>query len=54
MFLPLVAVRTEFDNGRLLQEEDTIRRMRGMTGFAISFRGVLGLAVLVLGFLAGK
>ena len=54
MFLPLVAVRTEFDNGRLLQEEDTIRRMRGMTGFAISFQGVLGLAVFVLGFLSRK
>jgi len=37
MFQPIMAGSAKFNNRRLLQQEDTIRRMRGMTGFTISF-----------------
>jgi hypothetical protein len=37
MFRPIVAGSTKFDNRRLLQKKNTIRRMRGMTSIAIPF-----------------
>jgi len=54
MFQPIVTALAKFDNGRLLQKEDAVRSIRGVAGFTISFQGVLGLAVFVLGFSAGK
>jgi hypothetical protein len=40
-----MAGSAKLDSGRLLQKEDAVRSMGGMTGFTISFQGVLGLAV---------